>query len=253
MKPLPSHLAAALSLALACACLPRAGAQTPTESLPAVKTELKRDADVLPYGRINELLSKLREHGEGLFRMDFKVNIEKTKLPLAELRMVVRSDDADYPLPIAADGRFELPILPQAEAKTADLATNARKDQVAIAGTLQLTLPPEQLTMAQVRQVMRVARTLREELLPWYLRWLFPRIEAVRVCSATPGWELEWREDGQLLGLPLPVAAGERDPEANKNDKDRPCTLLTGRERWPDAARLIAPPGTRLSVRFQGR
>ncbi|MFX7887134.1 hypothetical protein ABTK21_19695, partial [Acinetobacter baumannii] len=84
MKPLSSRPAAALSLALACACLPRAGAQTPTESLPAVKTELKRDADVLPYGRINELLSKLREHGEGLFRMDFKVNIEKTKLPLAE-------------------------------------------------------------------------------------------------------------------------------------------------------------------------
>ena len=103
-----------------------------------------------------------------------------------------------------------------------------------------------------MRQITRVARTLREELLPWYLRWLFPRIEAVRVCSATPGWELEWRENGQLLGLPLPQASGERDPDAKKGEKGRPCTVLTGQESWPDAARLVAPAGSKLTVKLQG-
>lgn len=250
MTTLPNRAAAALALTIALAQPQLAHAQT--EVLPTVTTDLKRDANVMPYGRINELLTKLRQHGEGLFRMDFKVNAEKSTVPLADIRMVVRSDEADHPMPIAAEGRIELPVLPAAEAKTADLATNVPRGQLSIVGTLALTLAPEQLTMAQVRQVIRVARTLREELLPWYLRWLFPRIEAVRVCSATAGWELEWREDGQLLGLPLPVAAGERDPEANRSDKSRPCTLLTGQERWPDAARLIAPPATRLSVKLQG-
>lgn len=237
-----------LSLLLATAAA--AHAQTTTEVLPPVKTELKRDGAVLPYKQINSLLSKLAQYGEGLFRMDFKVDMAKTKLPLADLRMAVRSDDADYPLKFDAEGRFDLPVLPEAEAKTADLATNAGKGQLSIRGTIALTTPPEQLTLGKVRQVMRVAHRLREELLPFYLRWLFPRLQAVRICSATPAWELEWRENGQLVGLTLPAVASERDPETGKGDKSRPCTLLTGQENWPDAARLVAPAGTQLSVKL---
>jgi len=182
--------------------------------------------------------------------MDFRVDTEKTKRPLAEVRMAVRSDDADYPLKLDAEGRFDLPVLPEAEAKTAELATNAAKGQLAVQGTIELTTQPEQLDMAKVRQVMRVARTLREELLPWYLRWLFPRIQGVRICSPTPTWELEWHENGKLLGLPLPQTAGEREPTTKKGEPSRPCTVLTGQENWPDAARLLPPAGTKLSVKL---
>ncbi len=227
-------------------------AHAQTEVLPAVRTELKRDKGVLPYANINSFLAKLGQHGEGLFRMNFRVDTRKTTLPVADVRMAVRSDDADHAIKLDDEGRFDLPLLPEAEARTADLATNVAKGQLSVKGSIELTVPPEQLDMAKVRQIVRVARTLREELLPWYLRWLFPRIEAVRVCSATPTWELEWRENGQLLGLPLPQAANERDPDAKKGDPSRPCTLLTGQERWPDTARLLAPAGTVLSVKLQG-
>lgn len=224
------------------------------EVLPPVRTELKRDGSVLPYAQINTLLGKLARHGEGLVRMDFRVDTAKTKLAVPDIRMVLRSDEADYPVALDGEGRFDLPVLPEAEAKTADLATNAAKGQMAVRGTIELTVPPEQLTMAKVRQIMRVGRTLREELLPFYLRWLFPRIEAVRICSTTPTWELEWREDGkpggQLLGLPLAAAPGEREPDTKKDQPSRPCTLLNGQENWPDAARLVAPAGTKLSVKF---
>jgi hypothetical protein len=233
-----------------CLLLAACAAHAQTEVLPPVQTDLKRDKSVLPYARINELLTKLSKHGEGLFRMDFKVDAEKTKLSLPGLRMVVRSDEADHPIQVDGEGRFDLPLLPEAEAKTADFATNAPKGQMVVRGTIELTIPPEELTMAKVRQIMRVARTLREELLPWYLRWLFPRIEAVRVCSTTPTWELEWRESGQLLGLPLPQAPGERDPEGKPGEKGRPCTLLTGQENWPDAARLLPPAKSKLSVKL---
>jgi hypothetical protein len=243
------HLSTPLLLTTLLLASPAAPATEPAV-LPPVTTELKRDGRVLPYGQINTVLRKLAHHGQGLFRLDFRVDTSKSKLALTDIRLAVRSDDADYPIRLADDGRFDLPLLPEAEAKTADLATNAPKGQMAIRGTIELTMPPEQLTMGKVRQIIGVARTLREELLPWYLRWLFPRIQAVRVCSATPTWELEWRENGQLLGLPLPVAPGERDPEANKADSGKPCTLLTGQESWPDAARLLPPPNTRLSVKL---
>jgi len=241
-----------MRLLISCLLLAAFAAHAQNEVLPTVKTDLKRDKSVLPYANINSFLAKLGKHGEGLFRMDFKVDAEKTPLPLAAVKLAVRSDDADYPIKFDDEGRFALPVLPEAEARTADLATNVPKGQMAIRGSIELTVPPEQLDMAKVRQIVRVARALREELLPWYLRWLFPRIEAVRVCSATPTWELEWRENGRLLGLPLPQATGERDPDAKKGEKGRPCALLTGQESWPDAARLLPPAGSKLSVKLQG-
>jgi hypothetical protein len=236
---------------LICSLLLAAGAAHAQNAvLPPVVTELKRDGSALPYAQINSLLSKMRQHGEGLFRMDFQVNAEKSKKPLPDIRLAVRSDEADHPIKLDAEGRFELPILPEAEAKTADLATNTAKGEMAVRGTVALTTPPEQLDLAKVRQILRVGRTLREELLPFYLRWLFPRGQGVRICSDTPTWELTWRENGQLLGLPLPQAAGEREPDTKKGEKSRPCTVLTGQENWPAAARLVPPPGTRLSIKL---
>ncbi|MFG6416439.1 hypothetical protein ACG02S_21320 [Roseateles sp. DC23W] len=240
-----------MRLLACCLILAATTAHAQNAVLPPVTTELKRDGSVLPYATMNSLLTKLRQHSEGLFRLDFKVDAEKSKKPLPEMRMAVRSDDADYPIKIEADGRFDLPVLSEAEAKTADLATNAAKGEMAVRGTVEITVPPEQLTIAKVRQLMRVARTLREELLPWYLRFLFPRMQAVRICSATPSWELEWREqNGQLMGLPLPQASGEREPFTPKGEASRPCTLLTGQENWPEAARLVPPPGTKLSIKI---
>ncbi|OWR03688.1 hypothetical protein CDO81_14480 [Roseateles puraquae] len=243
------HAAALVALTLAGA----AHAQTPEPTkLAPVTTELKRNKDALPYKQINEFLTKLDRYGEGLFRMDFKIDTTRTTMPLEQLRMVVRSDEADHPIKLDPKGGFQLPMLPEAEAKTADLATNALAEQkVSIAGSLELNTKPNELDMAKVRQIVRVGFKLRDELLPWYLRWLFPRIEGVRVCAATPAFELEWRENGQLLGLPLPV--GERDPKAKKGSTGRACALITGQERWPDAARLLAPADAELSVKLQGQ
>ena len=47
-----------------------------------------------------------------------------------------------------------------------------------------------------------------------------------------------------MLGLALPAAPGERDPDTKKGEKGRVCTLLNGQESWPDAARLLPPPDT---------
>ncbi len=220
--------------------------------LPPVHTELKRDGTVLPYRQLNEVLTKLRLHGRNLFRMDFRVDPERTKVPLADVRIAVRTDDKDYPLSIDPQGLIQLPILPEAEAKTADFATNTPKGHLKAKISLELNLAPEQLTMGKVREIVALGRTLREELLPWAVRWLVPSIEGVRVCSPTPTWELEWPEGSQLMGLALPVTAGERDAQDANSPRPRPCALLTGQESWPDSARLLPPENTHLSVKLRG-
>ncbi|MDN3920745.1 hypothetical protein [Roseateles violae] len=242
---------------LACALLatlPAHAADAPpaVEQLDTVSVSgLRRDAGLIPYGRINELLQGLQTHGQGLFRMEFRLKTSDPARPLPPTKLAIQHEEQYIAIPVQADGLFELPILPQQQAKEADLAINQPKGSMAVQGTLLLTSKPSELDMATVRRIMAVAGKLRSELLPWYLRWLFPQIEGVRVCSAEPAWQLQWQEQGQLLGLPLTADAKDRDPDTPKGAASKPCATLTGEERWPDAARLVAPTDAKLSVRLR--
>lgn len=256
MNPtLPSRLGPLclpMLLSMACAAAPAQGNETPpaVQRLDEVSVGLVKDPAILPYGRMNEFLGQLSRVGQGLFRMDFKLDAKDPARPLQAPKLAILTDERTLPIKLDAHGRFELPVLPAAEAKTAELATNQPKGTLSIGAQLHLTVQPDQLDMATVRRIMAVANQARSELLPWYLRWLFPQVGGVRVCSAQPKWELEWREAGQLLGVPLSADAKDRDPYAPAGKPSNPCATLTGQEPWPDAARLVAPSDARLSVRL---
>lgn len=233
------------------------------EVLESVSVKMKRDGSLRPYAQMNQLLSLLQQHGQGLVRLEFKLEARDPKTPLPTVpKLAVLHADAYIPIAIRADGSFELPVLPKEQAKDAEYASNIAKGSANMSGKLMLTVKPEQLDMAMVRKIMKTARTLRSEVLPWYLRWAFPQIEAVRVCSAKADWELEWpdpaaaKDAGQLLAVPLSTAAKEFDPDEVGASKMPPaarrqCTTLNGEERWPDLARLRAPADASLSVSFQ--
>jgi hypothetical protein len=225
-----------------------------TEQLDAVNVGLMRDPSIIPFGGINRVLTGLQRHGEGLFRTDFKLRPKGAgkSFPFAP-KLALQSTERYLPIAVASDGAFELPVLPAAEAKEADLASNQAKGTLAVEMRLHLTTPASALDMATVRRIMRVAQTLRSELLPWYLRWLFPQIEGVRICSAEAQWQLAWPEQGQLVAIPLTADPKDRDPDTLKGQTSKPCTSLSGQERWPDEARLIAPADAELSVRLASR
>lgn len=222
--------------------------------LPTVETQLKRDQNVMPYGRINELMRKLGQYGEGLVRMEWKVDTEKSKVPIAQVRMAIASDEGYHPVQIAPDGSFKLPVLPPEQAKSAEVATNTAKGQLMVRGSLELNVTPEQLDMATVRRLMRVSQRLKTELLPWYLRWLFPDVQGVLVCAPQGPFELEWHEgerpEGQLMAVQLP--ANDRAQTAKNGEPARVCLLLNGQERWVDSARLVPVAGTKLDVKIGG-
>jgi hypothetical protein len=226
-----------------------ASAPAPTQ-LDTVQVGMVRDPAVMPYARMNELLHGLKKYGQGLFDMDFKLEPKTTPAAQPHPKLAVAYDDGYIPIKIDAEGNFDLPVLPLNQAKNAELASNIPRGTTSFRATLRLTTPPDELTMGQVRHIMNTASTLRSQLLPWYLRWMFPQIAGVRICSAQPNWELEWRENGQLLGLPLTADPKDHDPTVKKGQKSPPCTTLTGAESWPDAARLLAPADARLSVRL---
>ncbi|UXH79636.1 hypothetical protein [Roseateles amylovorans] len=239
--------------------------------LPPVQSAMRRGVSI-PYKQLNQILTTLRTEGEGLFVSRFTLTPAKQGQDLPpNLRMALMDDERTIAIPVDAKGRFELPTFPADEAKSMELASNVPKGSTGIRMRVDLTTPPERLDMAVVRRVVKVGQRLREELLPWYLRWLFPQIDGVTICSDRPDWSLEWREGGQLLSLPLSVEAGLREPDgsqkpstsnapaataassAEASSTPRSCTVLTGQEPWPDAARLQPPDGghTKLYVKLR--
>lgn len=235
-------------VASATVCASTAIAETPPARLETVQVALQRDPAALAYARINALLLGLREHGQGLFAMDFKLKLKQP--PPRPPKLAILHPDVYLPITLDAEQRLELPVLPPEQARDAEIATNLPRGTVGFEGRLRLTPRADQLDMALVRRIMATGHKLRSELLPWYLRWMFPQLLGVRICSAEPRWELEWRENGQLLGLPLSADPSDRDPDAPQGGPARSCTTLSGEERWPDAARLLAPPDASLSVRL---
>jgi hypothetical protein len=209
------------------------------EILLAKKGEPAPDEAAVAYGRINDV--------------QFKLDAHKTRLPLSAIHLLVRSADADHAVKLDSEGRFTLPMLPEPEARGACLLTNVPQDRLAIHGSLEPAVSHRQLTMAIVRRMVRAISNVRQEMLPRHLRWLLPHAKGIRVCSPEPIWVLKWRESAQVLDVRLQVAAGERDPHARKAEFNWPCTLLAGEAWWGDAARLVAPSGTRLSLMFEGQ
>ena len=228
------------------------------QQLPVVQTDLKRDDSItLPYARLNRWLWLIRGMGEGLFVTRFSLHSRDPAKPLrSDPKLALLDPERYVPIPIDAQGRFDLPSFPPEQVKEMDLASNLPKGAAGIRMEIELSTPPEQLDMATVRRVVRLSQKLRDELLPWYARWLFPQIDGVMVCSDQPQWSLEWPEGGQVMSLALPQDRSLREPRPAK-DKDkpaRPCTLLTGQEAWPDAARLQPPVGghSKLHVKLRG-
>jgi len=251
--PRPALLSGALLLsAAAIAQTPVAPAASAPTQLETVQVQMAKDPSVLPYERMNNVLIKLQKVGEGLVRLEFKLKPKDPNYSGPPPKLALISEEQYLPIRTDSEGKFALPILPADEAKNADLATNMPKGSLSVMGQLEINVKPEDLDMGTVRRMMRVGNSLRSEMLPFYLRWLVPQIEAVKICSPRPEWELVWRENGQLLGLPLQMDAKARQA-APKDDKvlaDYRCTLLSGQERWPDSAKLIAPEGSKLSVQL---
>ncbi len=248
----PAH--AASSAAPVAAAAPAASAHEQAVALPTVQSDMKRGTS-FPYKRLNELLSKLRTEGEGLFVSRFVLTDAKDsdKPPPAGTKLALMSADDYIPIPLDPKGAFDLPTFPADRAKDMDFGTNAAKGDLGVRLSIDLATSPEMLDMGTVRRVVVVGQRLRTELLPWYVRWMFPQIEGVIACSDQPQWTLDWTEDGQRWRLPLPADAQQREPETPKGKPSRACTVLTGQEQWPDAALFQPPPGanTKLYVKLR--
>ncbi len=248
--PVRTALAVALPFFISVANIAAAQDDAPVQ-LDKVTTEHHGVTSVMPYAVINRVISQLELYGEGLVRFEFKLAPADPKKPLVAPTLALQHPDFYRPLPVQADGSVQLPILPAEQAADADVVSNQAKGTMKVMGTIKLTVKPDELDMAKVRKIMSVAETLRSKMLPWYLRMLAPQMDGITICSARPEWELQWREKGQLWGVPLPVDPGTSDPDAAAGQPPRVCAVLTGKERWRDDARLVAPPDATLNVKLR--
>lgn len=230
-------------------------APTADAQLPTVTTDVKRgEFSSMSYRMINEVLYQLRTTGEGLFVARFKLTPGKEGQPLRpDAKLALMSDEHYINIPVDAEGNFDLPSFPPKQARDMELSSNLPKGSTGLKLDIDIATPPEQLTLGTVRRIVNLGQRLRSEILPWYVRWLFPNIEGVIACSDQPQWALDWPEGGQVLTMALSADKAQREPYTPKDKPSRACTVMTGQENWPDSAKLQPPAGgnTKLYVKLR--
>ena len=112
-------------------------------ALPTVQSDMKRGAS-FPYKRLNDLLSKLRTEGEGLFVSRFVLTNAKdaTKPVPAGTKLALMSDEDYIPIPIDDKGAFELPTFPASRAADMEFGTNVPKGDLGVRLSIDLATPP---------------------------------------------------------------------------------------------------------------
>ncbi len=152
-----------------------------TQQIERVEVRALRDPAMMPYKDAYNMLSKFQSTDK-YDRLDLKVKVvskDKTIKPSAiALRLV--GDTLDVPIAVAADGRVQVPLLPEALLDNAEIVSNQPKKSLQAHAEFVMRLPVAQrYSYREVMGVLPQADQALREFVPWYLRWLAPSFSAV--------------------------------------------------------------------------
>ncbi len=155
---------------------PAVGAQ----SVERVEVRELRDPALMPYKDAYEMLSKFQQSGKYPL-VDLKISVtssNKAVKPTA-INLTLVGDTMNVPIPLAADGRVQVPLLPEALRDNAEIVSNQPKKSLAAHIEFIHRLPNSRSYIYRdVMAALPQAESALREFVPWYLRWLAPSFGA---------------------------------------------------------------------------
>lgn len=167
------HLSAAFAQAESA---PAPGAQ----SIERVEVRELRDPALMPYKDAYEMLSKFQQSGKYPL-VDLKISVASSNKAItpASIKLTLVGDTLNIPIPLAADGRVQVPLLPEALRDNAEIVSNQPKKSLSAHIEFIHRLPPGQrYVYRDVMAALPQAQSALREFVPWYLRWLAPSFGA---------------------------------------------------------------------------
>jgi len=178
-------LCAAIATAAPCACAADSSPEGEVgriERVDPLEVKRLRDPALIPYKDAYEMLSKFEKSGKypGL---ELKVTVESRNKAVkpADITLRLVGDTLDLPIPVDANGRVAIPVLPEALADNAEIISNQPKKslnaRINIVGRLA---PAQHYDYRELMTMVTQSEQVIREFVPWYLRWLVPALSAVQ-------------------------------------------------------------------------
>lgn len=237
MKSIASTMA--LLLAAGAPALPAQAQPRQEEEIQSVEVTGVRDPAMLPYPKAYELLSALDRASGQRVAARFRIVSGKTGQPVPGLAVTLRSASVDERLAMSPEGLLSVPLNAVAYAEKAELTTNRRKGSLKVNIGLVPRLPDDGVSVAYLRETIRLGRAARDDVLPWYLRLVTPNVGGIGLCFAEAGHRLQVRGRGGELKT-FDTDGSEEDDLGNKLH----CRVFSPSDKTlADDDVIVAAPG----------
>ena len=164
-----------------------AAPQAEPESAPGVSVENRRDPALMPYRRGYEMIRRIRDAAGQRVQLYFRLVSAKDDKPVPDLRITIEGSRVFGQVSVDKDGYFTVPLDEAAYADGADFVTNQKRGSLKFGLTLEPQLAGDSLSVDMLSDSVTRARRVIHEVVPWYLRWLLPRVRGAGFCYLQPG------------------------------------------------------------------
>ena len=230
-------VAATLLLATAFAHAQDASPPAAEEEIQSIQVTGVKDPLSIPYPLVYTMLTEMKQTSAGRVRMTFRVTSSKTHQPVPNLEIYLRGEHTDEKVAVSPTGVIDIPLNQVAYEEKAELVANVKKGGLAIDGFLAPELDAGNPRYADMVEIIALAKRVRAQLLPWYMRLATPTVAGIGIC---------YPARGQAVAVEGSSAAPRLANVDKTNQLKENVFCAAYKEREPDLpanAVLLAPPG----------
>lgn len=207
------------------------------EDIPSIQVTGIRDPLSIPYAMAYELLTEIAKTSDNRVHLNFRVTSSKTHQPIPQLEINLQGEHTQEKVAISPDGFLTIPLSQAAHDDKAELIANVKKGNLVIEGFLTPDLGKGNPRYADMVDIIKLAKRVRGQMLPWYLRLVTPTVGGIGICYA---------DKTQVIAVEGSSTAPRAAtlPDTDPLNQKVYCAAYKEREPALSAdAVLLAPPG----------
>ena len=177
---------------------------TAATSVETVIVKSAKNAAMMPYDDVYERLKRMQDAKLDRIRLQIKISPKRDDLKLSDVRVAIVNDDTSVNLPIAADGRIDVPLRGDLYKTDAEIRSNQPKGS--LGGSISLEVGwdgGKEIPYAEIEETVRQFQRGGKDLMGWFAYLVFfPSFESFEVPVQFPkanGQTMKVMKDGRLI------------------------------------------------------
>ena len=177
---------------------------TAATSVETVIVKSAKNAAMMPYDDVYERLKRMQDAKLDRIRLQIKISPKRDDLKLSDVRVAIVNDNISVNLPIAADGRIDVPLRGDLYKTDAEIRINQPKGSLGGSVSLEVGWDGgKEIPYAEIEETVRQFQRGGKDLMGWFAYLVFfPSFESFEVPVQFPkadGQTMKVMKDGRVI------------------------------------------------------